>query len=89
MSGMDFDGEELESIQGDMLFIYSDGLNEAENQQAEQFGDSHLLDILNNTRFDSARQVVETMKAEVEAHRAGAEPNDDLSMLCLIFHQNS
>ncbi len=89
MSGMDFEGEELESIQGDMLFIYSDGLNEAENQQAEQFGDSHLLDILNNTRFDSARQVVETMKAEVEAHRAGAEPNDDLSMLCLIFHQNS
>ena len=83
LPGMPFTGETIESIKGDMLFIYSDGLNEAENQQQEQFGDKRLLDILGNTHFGSARQVVETLKTEVDAHRAGAEPNDDLSMFCL------
>ena len=30
-----------------------------------------------------AKQVVETLYAQVQQHRAGAEPNDDLTMLCL------
>ena len=42
-----------------------------------------MLAILRQTRFNSARQVVETLFAKVEEHRAGAEPNDDLTMLCL------
>jgi len=28
-------------------------------------------------------QVVESLKRQVEAHREGAEPNDDLTMMCL------
>jgi serine phosphatase RsbU (regulator of sigma subunit) len=84
---MAFTGEEIESVRGDMLFIYSDGLNEAENQQQEQFGDTRLIDILGSKGWNSAREVVESMKTQVEAHRAGAEPNDDLSMLCLKFFE--
>ncbi len=76
-------GEEIDTIKGRPLFIYTDGLNEAENPQQEQFGDKRLLDILRNTHFDSAQQVVDTLKAEVEKHRNGAEPNDDLTMMCL------
>ena len=76
-------GEEIENIKGHPLFIYTDGLNEAENRQQEQFGDDRLLSILRNTRFDSSHQVIETLAAEVEKHRAGAEPNDDLTMMCI------
>ena len=76
-------GEEIDTIKGRPLFIYTDGLNEAENPQQEQFGDKRLLDMLRNTHFDSAQQVVDTLKAEVEKHRNGAEPNDDLTMMCL------
>ena len=83
MPGLEFQGEEIENIKGRPLFIYTDGLNEAENREYEQFGDDHLLDILRNTHFDTARQVVETLAAEVERHRDGADPNDDLTMMCL------
>ncbi|MBR4730105.1 MAG: SpoIIE family protein phosphatase [Prevotella sp.] len=83
MPGLHFQGEELDNIKGRPLFIYTDGLNEAENRQFEQFGEGHLLEILRNTHFDSARQVVETLAAEVERHRDGADPNDDLTMMCL------
>ena len=83
MPGLEFEGEEIDSIKGRPLFIYTDGLNEAENREHGQFGDDHLIDILRNTHFDTARQVVETLAAKVEENRDGADPNDDLTMMCL------
>ncbi len=80
---LEYEGEEIASIKGRPLFIYTDGLNEAENPQHEQFGDDRLLEFLRNTHFDTAQQVIEALKAEVENHRNGAEPNDDLTMMCL------
>lgn len=79
----EFVGEEIDSIKGRPLFIYTDGLNEAENREQEQFGDDRLLSILRNMHFESSQQVVETLSAEVEKHRNGAEPNDDLTMVCI------
>ena len=82
-SGLEYEGEEIDSIKGRPLFIYTDGLNEAENTQQEQFGDDRLLEFLRNVHFNTTQQVIEALKAEVETHRNGAEPNDDLTMLCL------
>ena len=83
MPGMEYIDEEVETIKGRPLFIYTDGLNEAENKENEQFSDERLLDILRNTPFSSAQQVIELLSDEVETHRNGAEPNDDLTMMCL------
>ena len=80
---LNYEGEEIDSIKGRPLFIYTDGLNEAENPAQQQFGDDRLLDIFRHTHFESARQVVETLAVEVKNHRDGAEPNDDLTMMCL------
>ena len=80
---LEYEGEEIDSIKNRLLFIYTDGLNEAENPQREQFGDDRLLDALRRTRFENAQQVIESLKQEVEAFRNGAEPNDDLTMMCL------
>ena len=76
-------GEEIESIKGQPLFIYTDGLNEAENHEQQQFGEERLLSILRNTHFNSSKQIVEALAEEAEKHRNGAEPNDDLTMMCI------
>lgn len=80
---LEYEGEEIADITGHPFFVYSDGLNEAENKEQEQFSDERLLEILQTHPFESARQTIEMLKAEVESHRNGAEPNDDLTMLCL------
>jgi serine phosphatase RsbU (regulator of sigma subunit) len=80
---MKFVEETIEYIGGQRLFIYSDGLNEAENAKQQQFGEEHLLYVLRHTNFDSAQQVIEALKAEVDTHREGNEPNDDLTIMCL------
>ena len=81
--GLEFKGEAIESIKQRPLFIYTDGLNEAENPLHEQFGDDRLLSCLRGTTYESSRQVIEVLAAQVEAHREGAPPNDDLAMMCL------
>ena len=81
--GLNYVGERIENIMGMPLLVYTDGLNEAENKEQEQFGEDRMLDILRHGNFSSAKQVVERLKSDVEQHRNGADPSDDLTLLCL------
>ena len=87
--GMEFEGEEIADITDRPLFVYTDGLNEAENCRQEQFSDERLLEILQTTPFESSEKTVEMLREQVERHRDGAEPNDDLTMLCVKVTRNS
>ena len=81
--GIDFVGECIDNVKGRPILVYTDGLNEAENEHQEQFSDERLMDTLANKSFGSAKEVVEYLRSEVERHRNGADPNDDLTILCL------
>ena len=85
MPGMAFKGEEIDSIKGRPLFIYTDGLNEAENNHRQLLGNDRMLAIIQKTQSKDARQLIESMAAEVEKHRDGAEPNDDLTMMAIYL----
>lgn len=82
---LDYEGEEIADITNSPLFVYTDGLNEAENRQQEQFSDERILELMETVPFESCEQTVEMLRAEVEKHRDGAEPNDDLTMICVKF----
>ena len=81
--GLEFDGERIEDISGQMLVVYTDGLNEAENRQQEQFGDDRLLEILETMPQHTAKEVIDTLYEAVQQHRDGAEPNDDLTIMSI------
>jgi serine phosphatase RsbU (regulator of sigma subunit) len=49
----------------------------------QQFGDDRLLQFLRNTQFENAQQFIDAITKEVETHRNGAEPNDDLTVMCM------
>jgi serine phosphatase RsbU (regulator of sigma subunit) len=85
MPGMPFKGAEISSIKGRPLLIYTDGLNEAENNNRQLLGNDRMLDILQKTEAKDARQLIESLVAEVEKHRDGAEPNDDLTMMAIYL----
>ena len=81
--GAEFEGNTIEDIREHPLFVYTDGLNEAENVTQQQFGDNRLLSVLQSLSFENAQRTVDTLKEEVARHVAGAEPSDDLTMLCV------
>ena len=80
---LDYVGEELDNISGKMLFIYTDGLNEAENLAQEQYGDDRLQQMLQEMKSYTAKQIIDAFSQSVESHRNGAEPSDDLTMLAI------
>lgn len=81
--GLEYEGEAIEYFKDRMLLLYTDGLNEAENRQQEQFGDDRIIEILTSRSSSNAQGIIEALETEVARFRDGAEPNDDLTMLCL------
>ena len=83
LGGFAYEGQRIEDMRDKILFLYTDGLNEAENDAHEQFGNDRMLACLASGPFENSRSMVERLSAAVAAHVAGAEPSDDLTMLCL------
>ena len=81
-SEVEFEGEKVEDMHGKTLFVYTDGISEAENRNKEQFGDERLKALLQQDLGD-ARQTSETIHKAVEEFVGEAEPSDDLTKLCI------
>jgi serine phosphatase RsbU (regulator of sigma subunit) len=80
---LEFIGESIDNLRGRTLFLYTDGLNEAENSLQEQFGDDRLLSFFRSRPNEDCQQIINQMNAAVSHFVGEAEPSDDLTMLCL------
>ena len=78
-----FEGETIDDIRDRQLLIYTDGLNEAENQQKQLLGNKRLQELMADSQNLDSHQVIDMLKEAVEQHRNGAEPNDDLTLMCI------
>jgi len=83
MPGFVYEGQQIEDVRGKVLFLYTDGLNEAENADHEQFGNDAMLAELGREAFQDARSLIERLNEAVVRHVAGAEASDDLTMVCV------
>lgn len=79
---LEFTGEEIDNLRGKTLFVYTDGINEAENVNKEQFGDARLQALLKKD-LGSARETSEAIHKAVEDFVGEAEPSDDLTKMCI------
>ena len=72
---------------GDGLFLYTDGLTEAENPSLDLFGEDRLFSLLNAGL--PSRQQVEAVNSAVKGFTAGASQSDDLTMLYIRYMNES
>ena len=77
-----FEGEYLTGFKDTPLFLYTDGLNEAENPDQEMFGSDRLIAVLSEPYTD-AETAVKRMQSAVSEFVSGADASDDMTMLCL------
>jgi serine phosphatase RsbU (regulator of sigma subunit) len=68
---------------GDAIFLYTDGLVEAENERGEEFGYGRLEGILTETHRPGASEFLSRIEEEVRLHRGNCETQDDATMLML------
>ena len=70
---------------GDTLFLYTDGVTEAENKEHELFGDDRLLTALDGVCGEDVDAIKEKVEKSIEAHVDGFDQFDDITMMCVRY----
>lgn len=86
MEGMKYKDYELQLEPGDKLFVYTDGVPEAENTKNEMFGTERMLDALNEEDYVPVEELLRNVRKAVNEFAAGAEQFDDLTMLAVEYN---
>lgn len=82
---LEFKGEEIDFFHDRLMLLYTDGLNEAENQQQEQYGEDRIIKMITAHYNNNSHDIVEALKADTNLFRDGAEQNDDLTILAFRY----
>jgi serine phosphatase RsbU (regulator of sigma subunit) len=84
MSEWQFSSQQTTINPGQTVFLYTDGLTEAENANLEQFGEERMLKVLGQS--DTApRPLVENILQTVKTFVGTTDQSDDLTMLAIHF----
>ena len=82
-----FRSDEFMLEPGDTLFVYTDGVPEANNEAGELMGTDRMLEILNRMPDASPRDVISNVKDGMAEYVKSAEQFDDTTMLCIRLNR--
>ena len=85
VDGMKYKEYSLQLHPGDKLFLYTDGIPEAENQDGEMFSPTRMVEALNKKPDGTTREIMANVRSAVADFVGEAEQFDDLTMLCLDY----
>ena len=83
--GFPYEGQECTLERGTSIFLYTDGVTEAENKEKALYSDERLLQQLIVTQKESPRSIVDSVLADIESHVAGAEQSDDITIMSFNY----
>ncbi|WP_257255240.1 MULTISPECIES: PP2C family protein-serine/threonine phosphatase [unclassified Endozoicomonas] len=83
MPDMEYTSCTLQFRPGDRLFLYSDGVTECENAESEQFGETRLLQCLQDTLNDDLKSVIDQVEKNVRDWSELDRFDDDVTYLLL------
>lgn len=81
MENMKFTEYELDLCEVDTLFVYTDGVVEAENESGEDFTEKRMVDTLNKYKDCNEQLLMENMKKSVLDFTGNADRFDDITMM--------
>ncbi|MCI5158644.1 MAG: hypothetical protein D3906_09455 [Candidatus Electrothrix sp. AUS1_2] len=71
---------------GEALFLCTDGVTEAMNEEDELFGDKRLLEDFTRMKDSSSREAIESVLREVRKHAGNAPQSDDIAMMMIRWN---
>ena len=72
---------------GDSVFVYTDGVTEAENSANDMFGENNLLTGLNREPEADPEKSLSNVRSEIDSFVGEAEQFDDITMLGFRFNR--
>lgn len=85
MEEFDYVGEEILIKQNTKIFLYTDGITEAENSAKELYSDEQLLKTLETHSKLNVKQMIEVVINSVSEHVKEADQSDDLTALVINY----
>jgi serine phosphatase RsbU (regulator of sigma subunit) len=76
----------VQLYEGDMIFVYTDGVTDTVNTRDEQFGESRITEALNADSCGQTKAVIDGLLAQIELFSEDAEQFDDIGMVCFRYH---
>ena len=76
---------EIRMMPGDAIFVYTDGVPEANNTDGGFYGMERMEEALNRVADRDPKGILQGVKEDVEAFTGEAMQFDDLTMLCLEY----
>lgn len=71
---------------GVCMFLYTDGVTEAESKQKTLYGEERLLEELSKIGpIGDSTQIIKAIGDDVHRHALGVEQSDDITMLCFRY----
>ncbi|WOG25337.1 PP2C family protein-serine/threonine phosphatase [Endozoicomonas sp. 8E] len=83
MPDMEYTSSTLQFQPGDRLFLYSDGVTECENTEGQQFGETRLLQCLQDTLDEDLKSVIDQVEKNVRDWSELDRFDDDVTYLLL------
>jgi phosphoserine phosphatase RsbU/P len=84
----DYEYEEKDRTlaKNDRLFLYTDGITEAENWDQELYSEERLVDCLSTVKNNEPIEIVMSVAKDVVIHVNDYLQSDDLTMMCIIYY---
>jgi sigma-B regulation protein RsbU (phosphoserine phosphatase) len=78
---VEFDEEVVQLKPGDRIFLYSDGVPEAMDEELNEFGEQRMIDVMKRGRSESVDDSVQQLREAVHIWCQKNGPKDDVSIL--------
>lgn len=83
VSGMNYTAQQARLKYDDAIFLYTDGVTEAENEHHHLFGEKRMEDVLRTRR--SAENHLDAMRKAISKYVGEAPQSDDITMLFIHY----
>jgi serine phosphatase RsbU (regulator of sigma subunit) len=77
--------ETLPVQSGDILLLYTDGIEEGKNGKGEEFGIERMADVLHHESVKPGAYILGALFYEFDRFAAGEKQEDDLTAICIKF----
>jgi sigma-B regulation protein RsbU (phosphoserine phosphatase) len=84
-----WESKALDLKPGDMVFLYTDGVTEAENSKQEQFSEERFRASLSTLRSNDLAEILSAVRQDIACHTQGHPQSDDITLLALRFNGTS
>ena len=85
LPGLPFNDREFTLQPGDKIFVYTDGVTDAENSSDERFGEAGLTNVLKTAEEYDSEATVNAVRDAIKTYASGKAQFDDITMLAFTY----